>query len=164
MSQVLANRPPSLIHKHLHNICISQAFTLLLIIITRQITRLCLIHYFFLPCVSLSKNISSNICICWNITSDIILFLTQAVWNWLLVLFQLNVIFLINIVRLLMTKLKRVPEAAQTKYVLYEGGLYQNWQLSHHHLFRYREWANGSRVGGNQRGQKMSACSNLKDI
>lgn len=35
----------------------------------------------------------------------------------------------------------------------YEGDLHQNWQLSHHHLFRYREWANGSRFGGNQRGK-----------
>lgn len=38
---------PIPIQKHFHNICISQAFTLLLITITRQITRLCLIHYFF---------------------------------------------------------------------------------------------------------------------
>lgn len=37
-----------------------------------------------------------------------------------------------------------------------EGDLYQNWQLSHHHLFRYREWANGSRLGGNQRGTSKS--------
>lgn len=56
MSQVLANRPPSLIHKHLHNICISQAFTLLLKIITRQIAgNYVLYTTFFYPVCHLAK-------------------------------------------------------------------------------------------------------------
>lgn len=41
----------------------------------------------------------------------------------------------------------------------YERDLYQNWQLSHHHLFRNREWSDGSRLRGNQRGKSTNTAT-----